>query len=292
MNSKTPSVLTILLMKGWSIIPPIVSILNYYRKVTFSWGELFELMLHSAKVIRIFYRQRKDINNFLQSNQSVSRTNYFRILMLASIDVALTLPVGIVNVILYCLVYAETSGPKEFYPGWHEVHSDWAPRSKTYAELQADRTSVALQYFIHWVTPMLAFAIFGLFGCSAEARVSYRRMFYVLAGFFGWRPTLRLQRSQSATLDSMDFGERHLGFVSFTTESRYVSLLPSWIKLSTSHKFRPPSFIYNPHSETVVESSIEDSRYSHSQNTCPSYKQIDCVDLKGLRLPDPVYSLP
>ena len=79
--------------------------------------DLLKLILESilVKTIKIFHRHSREINSFLQSNNSVSRTNYYRIFMLASIDISLTLPIGIINIAL--ALVAESVGYRPFYKG-------------------------------------------------------------------------------------------------------------------------------------------------------------------------------
>ncbi|KZV63987.1 fungal pheromone STE3G-protein-coupled receptor [Peniophora sp. CONT] len=168
-NSPDSSVLAILLLNLWSIIPPLLSILIYYPRVA-----------------RTCYRQSRDINHFLQSNDSVSRTNYLRIMALASIDIILTLPIGIANIVLIVV----QPGPKfSFYYGWTYDHADWEPARVSYAETVAEGPSgLAEVYFAQWSSVFLAFVIFGLFGVTSEARASYRRVVRVVGGRFGWKP--------------------------------------------------------------------------------------------------------
>ena len=133
------------------------------------------------------YHQHKDLDEFLRSNQFVSRTNYFRILALASIDIALTLPFGLVILVLEIKVFAQYS--QAFYPGWARVHGAWAPQSLSYADQRAIGTSYLAQtYFAYWTSPVLAFFIFALFGASAEARASYWKVACAVGGWVGWRP--------------------------------------------------------------------------------------------------------
>lgn len=198
-DSPSWSILALMLLPSWSVIPPLVSISVYYREFASRKVDNSRLLV-AARVARIFYRQSKDINRFLQSNNSVSRINYIRILMLASIDIVLTLPVGVAYIALNVLVATEQ--PLPFYPGWDSVHGDWAPKSVTYAELEDRGTSaVVLQYFQHWTSTILAFAIFGLFGMTAEARASYWRMLYTIASWFNWEPV-----PHRPTLDIIEFG--------------------------------------------------------------------------------------
>ena len=153
--------------------------------------DLLKLILESilVKTIRIFHRHSREINSFLQSNNSVSRTNYYRIFMLASIDISLTLPIGIINIAL--ALVAESVGYRPFYKGWTAVHRDWEPVSVSYEEfLEGGTSHVARQYFIHWTSPILAFVIFALFGVTKEARASYWIAIRTVLGWLGWKPTL------------------------------------------------------------------------------------------------------
>ncbi|VDC04733.1 unnamed protein product [Peniophora sp. CBMAI 1063] len=189
-NSVDSSTLEILLLDLWNVIPPLVSVTVYYPHVA-----------------RIFYRQSRDINDFLQSNDSVSRTNYFRIVALASIDILLILPIGIVNIVLD-VEEALPYGPMTFYFGWTHDHTDWQPESVSYAAIVSLGTpSVASFYFQQWISPFLAFIIFALFGVTSEARASYWRTICTVCGWFGWRPTPRARRARSP-LGDIEFGER------------------------------------------------------------------------------------
>ncbi|VDB95777.1 unnamed protein product [Peniophora sp. CBMAI 1063] len=189
-NPPDGSILGVLLLQSWTVLPPLVSITVYYPHVA-----------------RVFYRHNREINQFLQSNNSVSRTNYFRILALASIDILLTLPMGIVTIVL--LVKGDLSfGRIPFYPGWTIDHTDWQPASFSYADIVSSGPfDVADFYFINWTAPVLAFVIFGLFGVTSEARASYWRIICTVGGWFGWKPTPRTRRTRSP-LGDIEFGER------------------------------------------------------------------------------------
>ena len=137
----------------------------------------------------------------------MSRTNYYRILALASIDIALTLPFSIANIVLVSMESEAVVRPLPFYSGWAYLHTDWEPVSVSYEEFLASGTSaVAQEYFIHWTSPILAFAIFGLFGVTAEARASYRRTLCTVLGWFGWTPAF-LSGAAHSTVQAMEFGE-------------------------------------------------------------------------------------
>ncbi|KZV64173.1 STE3-domain-containing protein [Peniophora sp. CONT] len=189
-NAEDGSILNILLTWWWTVVPPLLSVTIYY-----------------PRVVRIFFQQNRDTNRFLSSDHSVSRTNYIRILALASIDVLLTLPIGIVSITLFMLE-SRSVDPLSFYPGWTYDHADWEPVGYSYAESVGQGTSsIAQQYFVQWTSPVLAFVIFGLFGVTLEARASYWRAICTLGGWFGWKPTPRARRTRS-TLGDIEFGDR------------------------------------------------------------------------------------
>ena len=164
-----------------------------------------------AAVARTLHRQRKEVNDFLQSNDSVSRTNYFRILALASIDILLTLPFGIASIAL--AVSDELSAPAglPFYFGWTRDHTEWEPVGYSYAGMVAQgKSSVAQLYFTHWTSPILAFAIFGLFGVTSEARASYWRIICTMGGWLGWKPTPPQASRARSLLENNKLGKRVL----------------------------------------------------------------------------------
>ncbi|VDC02673.1 unnamed protein product [Peniophora sp. CBMAI 1063] len=205
-NSQIWSILTILLMQLWNIIPPLISVTLYY-----------------PKVLRTFYLQRKDVNSvFRGSTQTVLHKSHLRILALASIDVLLTLPIGIVNLVLF-ITQGLQDASIPFYPGWSYVHTGWTPVGFPYTELEADTSGLVATYFTYWSTPALAFAIFGLFGFTFEARDSYWRVVCMVLGRFGWKASSR-QTTAPSDLRSMQFGAFPPLDVELGTHPEFVDL--------------------------------------------------------------------
>ncbi|KZV68516.1 STE3-domain-containing protein [Peniophora sp. CONT] len=190
-NNVEPSILELLTIESWTLIPPLTSVFFYY-----------------PKVIRTFYRQSRDIHSFLNSNTSVSRTNYLRILVLASIDILLTLPIGIASMILDVIANVAQGG-FPFYWGWNFLHTAWEPVGDSYAEIKALGTATLAEvYFVQWTSPVLAFVVFGLFGITSEARASYWRIMCNIGGWVGWRPTVLRAMNGLASLGEIEFGAR------------------------------------------------------------------------------------
>ena len=113
------------------------------------------------------------MNSLWRSDGSIENVICYRLLTLASIDLLLTLPSGIVGIVLEVTAHL-TGDSSPFYQGWDTLHSDWRPRSIPYAVLKTSGTALLAQsYFVRWTSPILAFAIFGLFGLTAETRAVY-----------------------------------------------------------------------------------------------------------------------
>ncbi|VDC04657.1 unnamed protein product [Peniophora sp. CBMAI 1063] len=169
-NSVDGSILSFLLIWSWNVIPPLISIIIYYPRVA-----------------SLFFHNGRRINRLLSSNNSISYINYLRIFAFASLDVLLTLPIGIVSVILTAI--AESSQDWVFYRGWAFDHKNWGPVSVPYEiQVAAGSSALAQRYFAQWTSPVLAFALFGLFGVTSEARASYWRVLYRAGSWFVWRP--------------------------------------------------------------------------------------------------------
>ncbi|VDB91254.1 unnamed protein product [Peniophora sp. CBMAI 1063] len=189
-NAVDSSIFGLLMLDSWSIILPLISITCYYPRVA-----------------REFYLRSRDVNRFLQTNNSgsVSRTSYFRLFALASIDILITLPDGITSVVLNTSAALE-SGGFPFYNGWKEVHRDWTPPTYTYEELlEAGPAYVAEFYATFWSALVLSYAIFALFGSTAEARATYWRAILWVGKWFGWKPAPRAPSNTESTLGTIQF---------------------------------------------------------------------------------------
>jgi hypothetical protein len=197
--------------------------------------------MSEAKIVRVFYQHSRETNEFLQSNGSVNRRHYFRILALACIDILLTLPLGVINATSQILT--DLHNPLlgygfQFYYGWAVVHSDWGPVAFSYSsQVNTGFWNCFGLYFQLWTLPVLAITIFVLFGLTSEARVTYWRVFCTAAKLFGWTSPA----PKHADLGEIEFGARQL-----TMTERYVatprSLMPEPLAHLISFRLRP-SFV-------------------------------------------------
>ena len=147
-------------------------------------------------MVRVLYHRNRDINDILlASGSSISRTSYYRILALASIDILFTLPFSITFLVMV-VITGLTQNSLPFYPGWEIVHSDWAPKAYSYAETSLSISTLAEFYVSYWTSPILSLTIFALLGLTSDARASYWSIASTFSSWFRWK---RLQRSACAT---------------------------------------------------------------------------------------------
>jgi hypothetical protein len=183
--------MTMLFFGSWSVVLPLISVLFYCREsLRFI---IYDPMLTSAaKTILVFYKHNRETNQFLQSNGSVTRRKYFRIVALACVDIILTFPLGVIIAAsdLLAGIREPSNGRYRFYEGWSYVHSDWEPVGLSYSDMVDGPWDAFQLYASQWSSPILALAIFSFFGFTAEARAVYWRGFCVIARLFGWEPFL------------------------------------------------------------------------------------------------------
>ncbi|KZV59818.1 hypothetical protein PENSPDRAFT_694822 [Peniophora sp. CONT] len=119
----------------------------------------------------------------------------------------LTLPIGIVTIVINVVGGLTPVRYLRFYSGWTFLHTDWEPAEVPYSLLEnAGRFQVAQFYFNFWAPPVLAFTVFAFFGVTAEARASYWRILCTIGQWFGWEPTLESEK-QRMSLGIIEFGE-------------------------------------------------------------------------------------
>ena len=160
---------------------------------------------------KVLYRQHRELNRFLQSANTISRTNYILILVLASVNSFATVAVNLTLFISTIMSWSE-AGPVPFYSKWSSTHTYWEPISLTRVAMKSLGTYYfAIQIFQQWVSIALAIFIFALFGASANARMPYLHAICTLAKYFGRIPAgSELQGSPRSGLSSIRFGLREL----------------------------------------------------------------------------------
>jgi hypothetical protein len=137
-----------------------------------------------------------------------------RILAIGILDVVLTLPFGLANILLT----AELVKPLPFYIGWTFVHSDWQPVGVTYDQiLRSGFWNIFSGYFQSYSGIILSVVIFALFGLTEEARATYWRGICAITKLLGW---MQVGSVPGALVDEMRFSAAHVG-----TNISYVPLI-------------------------------------------------------------------
>ncbi|VDC05731.1 unnamed protein product [Peniophora sp. CBMAI 1063] len=207
----------LLLIDSVLLIPPLLSAILYY-----------------PRIIRILYRRHTELNQFLHSNSSISRSCYFRILALASADILFTLSINIVKFALNVVLVTGSHEPHPFYPGWDNIHSDWAPEGIAWGGQGKERGGILI--YNQWTAPLFAFVIFSLFGFTEGARASYRNASSTVKGCFmlvlpcarGGRKSTRSTSTLRLNFAQRDHDDRMQNMSSVATEcgSSVVDVAP------------------------------------------------------------------
>ncbi|VDB86831.1 unnamed protein product [Peniophora sp. CBMAI 1063] len=227
------SILMITLGIAFNVIPPLVSTVVYCPKVMWT-----------------FYRQRRDVNQFLHSSNSISRQSYFRVFAVAVLDTLFTLPMGVVASVFSIMLAPR---PLPFYYGWKETHSDWQPSSISHADvISGGRFSVFVYYWSLWSGVILSFYIFGLFGLTPEARASYQRIIYSLGVRLGWKPAERV-RDVGPELEVIAFGEpAGMGEITLGSWTSFVDGDRCYIEHEPQHV----AILESPHKNSTGEGTL------------------------------------
>ncbi|KAH7869322.1 pheromone receptor [Lentinula edodes] len=139
-------------------------------------------LVYSSLILRTFYMRRIQFNQILSSNGMINPSRYFRLMLLALIDIMCTVPIGTFTI--YVSLKGVTLNP---WISWDDTHFDfgrvvlipaviWRSDFRTYTSLQITR----------WVPIICAFLFFALFGFAQEATKSYKRAFWFITGKLGF----------------------------------------------------------------------------------------------------------
>lgn len=140
------------------------------------------------------------MNEFLSSSSTVNHSSYLRILALGCLDIFVTLPIGILG-----LVVDVKENVIVFYPGWTELHTDWEPLGIMKEMWSSTPFATFDVKWNEWVNVFFALIYFALFGLTVEARAKYRRVFHLAI-----RPTGLKLTSADSELSTVNFGSRHV----------------------------------------------------------------------------------
>ncbi|KAJ7160415.1 pheromone A receptor-domain-containing protein [Mycena filopes] len=182
---------------------------------------LISIFFYCPMIMRTVYMHRKNTkDSFLSTSSTIARTPYLRILALGCLDLLIIFPIAVVNLLaFFCTLTAPGTFPG--YIGWHANHADFAAVGIPYGSLTDTPWDTFNTYFDNIQAPLLAIAIFGLFGLSASARAEYWARIMAVCKLVGWEPRVRQARKGGVSqVESMTFAtpvRREIKFESNTT---------------------------------------------------------------------------
>ncbi|KZV72178.1 hypothetical protein PENSPDRAFT_367743 [Peniophora sp. CONT] len=191
-DSPDASGMTVILLYSWLILLPLFSVLYYCPRIV------------------IFFYQRNKLRGETSVTSSEGshrfRDHDMRVLILGCVDIFLSLPFGILNLVLRILGAMESEGSFRFYKGWTATHAHWEPFPIPYAELKEGGWLFLFNfYFSPWASVILGFSIFALFGFTKQSRTTYQYIFWALLGLFGKKQP---PQSAPAHMSAIQFGGR------------------------------------------------------------------------------------
>ncbi|KAJ7611170.1 pheromone A receptor-domain-containing protein [Roridomyces roridus] len=192
-SSTSDSWFSVVVISILPVIPPLISIFFYF-----------------PLIIRTIYRQRRNLNSLLQSTGSMSRSSFLRILALGCLDIAITLPISLINLVSFFVTLSGTDSLPA-YVGWATNHADFAPVGVPYEDITDTPWDSFTTYFDYGQYAVLAVAIFALFGTTASARKAYWQSITALGKIVGSKSqtgpttTTEGQKTRSGLADSLVF---------------------------------------------------------------------------------------
>ena len=127
---------------------------------------------------------------------SEDRQYYLRILIIGIADIIITLPLGIISMV----VETQEVRPFVFYPGWDVIHTNWGPQQIPSILWKSDIWEIAVVQINYYVAPFTALWVFCLFGMTRQARTTYRRPFKIIWEMIKRRTGTRSGREPDAQL--------------------------------------------------------------------------------------------
>lgn len=150
------------------------------------WPAVFGLisMVYSVLTIVSFLKRRREMSQFLNSNAQITFSRYFRLMALAMMDTAFTLPLSIFVMWLNA-VESEVSP----WRGLADAHWGFSRIEQIPAvEWRSFYWSLLSFYLDRWSIVFCAALFFGFFGFAEESRKNYAKAYWFVMRRFGYAP--------------------------------------------------------------------------------------------------------
>ncbi|KAJ7836812.1 GPCR fungal pheromone mating factor, partial [Mycena leptocephala] len=152
----------------------------------FIWPNVMNVIsgTYSILTIRAFMKRRAQFNQFLSSNTALTANRYFRLMALATLELAFNTPIS-----TYGLYLNVTQSPIAPWISWENTHFDFGTIDVWPALFwRSNQQTVIAVELSRWAQVFCAFIFFAFFGFAAEARKHYRLAFWSVAKRCGFTP--------------------------------------------------------------------------------------------------------
>ena len=140
-----------------------------------------------GRTLYSFWIRRAQFQELVSSNNALSTSRYFRLILLAFADIVCTLPLGIFTI--YNGVHGDPLFP---WISWADTHFNFSRvdliPALEWRSLPQFNVGVELT---RWVPVFCAFIFFALFGFATEAQRHYRMAGLWVAKRFGYTPPVK-----------------------------------------------------------------------------------------------------
>lgn len=141
-------------------------------------------MVYGVLTITSFLKRRKEMSQFLNSNSQITFSRYFRLMMLAMVDTAITVPFSIF--VIWLNAFESEVSP---WKGLADAHWGFS-RVEQFAavEWRLSHWNTVSFYIDRWAIIFCACLFFGFFGFAEESRKNYAKAYWFVMRRFGYRP--------------------------------------------------------------------------------------------------------
>ncbi|EIW74906.1 STE3-like pheromone receptor [Coniophora puteana RWD-64-598 SS2] len=172
------------ILGGVGCYPAVYNSLPAYFLV-FMWPTVLGCIsfIYSGLTLRAFYKRRLEFSQILSSSStSLNKSRYLRLMVLAAVDMAATIPLSIYS------MYLSTDGVElGKYVSWAYVHYDFGFVGEVPAAMwMGDATYRRSVEMTRWLFVGCALLFFLLFGMAEEARRHYKETFVAVVKRVGW----------------------------------------------------------------------------------------------------------
>jgi pheromone a factor receptor len=198
-----------------------------------SWPLVISLIsaTYGFFTVRAFMKRRKQFRDFVSSTGMMTFNRYWRLVILATIDFALTIPTSV-----WAIVSSATIVGVRPWVSWADTHWGYSRVFQFPTEVLGQYMIVQLEIY-RWSAVICAFTFFAFFGFADEAQKNYRLLASTVTKRFGFTTFTESAAISDSAVKSGTSSKGSVSLPVFITqqiESKRDSFDSSSDKLSTS----------------------------------------------------------